>query len=59
MNTRHSTWRLFAAFDLFVHVDPNIFCEKQTNVCMAKDEQLAALAEIVSAVAQFAGCFSR
>lgn len=54
MKTAHPTWNLFAAFDLFVHIDPNAFIDSISMQLMSKTEQLEALDFIVNAVAQFA-----
>lgn len=58
MATRHKTWQLFAAFDLFVNIEPNVFGDSLTQSFMPRTEQLIEMDRIVCALAQFAETIS-
>jgi len=58
MATKHKTWRLFAAFDVFVHIDPGVFADGSLQCFISRTEQLTEMDKIVKALAQFAEIIS-
>jgi hypothetical protein len=59
MRTRHEKWKLFAALDVFVHIDPQVFSTASVGECLTKTEQLAEMDKIVKALALFAETISK
>jgi hypothetical protein len=59
MRTRHETWKLFAALDIFVHIDPKVFSTAYVGEGPTKTEQLAEMDIIVKALALFAETISK
>ena len=58
MSTRHETWKLFAAMDVFVHIDLKVFSKTSAGEDLRKTEQLAEMDNIVNALALFAETIS-
>jgi hypothetical protein len=59
MTTKHKTWQLFAALDVFIHIEPHFFTNGSEGQLMSKAEQLTELNRIVNAIAQFAEAVSK
>ena len=59
MRTRNQKWRLFAALDVFVNINPSVFLDESTDSCMPKSEQLEEMNKIVTSLASFAKSISR
>ena len=58
MATNHSTWRLFAAFDVFVWINPKLFFVDESGAFLGKCDQLARLDKVVNCIAAFAQSIS-
>lgn len=58
MATNHSTWRLFAAFDMFVWIEPKLFFVDDSGAFLNKCDQLAKLDKVVKGLAAFAQSIS-
>lgn len=58
MATKHETFFLYAAFDIFVHIAPQFFSEESGSKFMAKDKQLVELERVVGGLVRFAETLS-
>jgi hypothetical protein len=54
MKTKHETWKLFAALNVFVHIAPDIFSKGMKGAFMTKEEQLDEMDKIIRLLASFA-----